>query len=99
MPCRILVLLRAEYDDYAETLSPDSHGDRAVRSNSLGDGVPFDLKLKLSFQVPADHGFLVLKHPPVVALLTVQPYTNPIEGVRAATIVGGQFQGVHLGCI
>jgi hypothetical protein len=88
MPFGIPILLRAEYDDYPNTLPSHDQGNRAVRSNPFGYVVLFDLKLKLSFQIPPYNWFLVLKYPSMMAFFAVQRYTNTIEAIVTAAIVG-----------
>jgi hypothetical protein len=91
VPFGIPILLRAEYDDHPNALPSHDQGNRAVGSNPFGYVVLFDLELKLSFQVPAHNRFLVLKHPSMMACFAVQHYTNTIEAIGAAAIVGDQL--------
>lgn len=88
MPFGIPILLRAEYDDYSNTLRSQDQGNRAIRSNPFGYVVLFDLELKLSFQIPPYNWFLVLKYPSMMACFAVQHHTNTIEAIRTAAIVG-----------
>jgi hypothetical protein len=90
MPFGIPILLRAEYDDYPNALRSHDQRNRAVRSNPFDYVVLFDLELKLSFQIPSHNWFLVLKYPSMMACFAVQHYTNTIEAIRTAAIVGDE---------
>ena len=69
---RVAVALGTEHDEYANALASRNQGNCTIRFNSLFQVRLFELKLKFSLQVPPHDGFLVLKHPPMMASFAVQ---------------------------
>ena len=78
----ILIHLRTENDQHAQTLTSHNQGHGAVGSKPLFDVVLLDLKFKLPSKIAPHNGFLVLKYPSVMAVFGIQRQTYVIKAAR-----------------